>query len=840
MDFNPYTSKSSDDTLRELNTDKEGLTDSEVLERLKKYGPNKVLRSETTWPAVLLRQLKSPFIYLLAGAALLAFLLKERIDAAMILAFVVINTLLGFYQEFRSEQIIKLLTKYISAKVKVKRDGAEMQVPTEELVPGDILILEPGEILAADARVLSAESLAVDESVLTGESVPVKKDEKVLLVPTKEIYKAKNMVFSGTSVVSGKGWAVITATGINTAIGEVTKLATEIVRESTFEKEVLRLSRFILRLVVITLAFIFLANVFIKGSSTNHLEFLVFTIALAVSVIPEALPVVTTFSFSRGALRLAKHKVVVKRLSAVEGLGAIEVLCTDKTGTLTENEMRIGAVFSESEKDTLFHAMLGSSAVGKEGPPVNPFDLAIWNDLSEKEKRIFLGYSKVKEIPFDSTRRRDTNLLKLKNDYILVSRGAPETIVSLCAKVPTKLKKSISAWAQERGIVGERVLAIARKNYSSDSKKLEDEEKDLEFIGLISFVDPIKVTAGDAVIKAKNLGIKIVVLTGDAKEIAGAVSCKIGLIEDPKDVITGEEFDKLPSAKQREVVEKYSVFARVSPVQKYSITQLLQEKYEVGFLGEGINDAPALKIANVAIAVNGASDVAREASDIVLLKKDLKVIVNGVKEGREIFANTTKYITGTLAANFGNFYSVAISSLFITFLPMLPPQILLVNLLSDFPMIAIATDNVDAQDLEKPKKYNMKSIAYIATVLGIVSSVFDFIFFSLFFRISAPVLQTGWFMESILSELVFIFSVRSRKFFLKSKAPSTILVGLVVIASLATIVLPFTRLGQLLFGFQPLSWARILLIILLVVAYFVTTEVVKLYYFKFSNNSDQA
>jgi Mg2+-importing ATPase len=420
----------------------------------------------------------------------------------------------------------------------------------------------------------------------------------------------------------------------------------------------------------------------------------------------------------------------------------------------------------------------------------------------------------------------------------LVSRGAPETIISLCKDVPAKLKKSIADWSKERGIIGERVLAIAKKSNPLDSGKLEEEEKNLEFLGLISFVDPIKVTAGDAVIKAKNLGINIKLLTGDAKEIAGAVAHKIGLIEDAKDVLTGDEFDKLSGARQKESVNKYSAFARVSPAQKYKIIQLLQEDYEVGFLGEGINDAPALKIANVALAVDGASDIARDASDIVLLKKDLKIIVDGVKEGREIFANTTKYITATLSANFGNFYAVALSSLFITYLPMLPPQILLVNLLSDFPMIAMATDSVDVDELKRPRKYNVKSLAYIATVLGLVSSVFDFIFFSLFFRISAPVLQTGWFMESILSELVFIFSIRTRKFFLSSKRPSLILIFLAMVAAAITIILPFTDTGHALFGFESLSLNRLGLIAVVVIAYFVTTETAKLFYMKFANNSD--
>jgi Mg2+-importing ATPase len=836
MDFSRYTAASVPIVLTELDSNLEGLSPEEAVNRLQKYGSNKISKIKTTLLELLLRQLKSPFLFLLLGAALLSFLLGQHINALMIIGFVIINTILGFYQEFRSEQILKLLKKYITPLAKVKRAGEEIEVPSEELVPGDILILEPGQILAADARIISSADLSLDESILSGESLPVKKNEKKLSHSTKQIYKAKNIVFSGTNVVSGRGLAIVFATAKETAIGRVTKLTAEITRESFFEKELAKLSQFILRLVLLTLALIFLVNLVIKGTTVNQIDFLVFTIALAVSVVPEALPVVTTFSFSRGALRLAKHRVVVRRLSAVEGLGAIEVLCTDKTGTLTENKMKIDEIFSENKNQAVFSALLGSTAVKTQKSPVNPFDQALWEALGQKEKGLLKQYSKIKEIPFDSLRRRDTSILSLKGKYFLISRGAPETILSLCSPLPRQLRKSIQKWLKEKGKQGKRILAVARKRSDTDDKTL-NQERGLEFLGLISFIDPIKATAKEAVLKAEKLGISIKLLTGDAKEIAGVVACEIGLIDSPEKVILGEEFDKLSVPVQKQAVDKYLVFARVTPIQKYRIIQLLQEKYEVGYVGEGINDAPALKIANVALAVQGASEIAKDVSDIVLLKKDLKVIVDGVKEGREIFVNTTKYITATLSANFGNFYAVAIASLLIPFLPMLPAQILLVNLLSDFPMIAMAADNVDNEELKKPRKYDVKSIAYLSSILGSVSSVFDFIFFILFYKISATVLQTGWFMESILSELVFILSIRTRRFFLKTKPPSFILIALIVIASLTTLVLPFTSLGRLLFNFQALSAAQLGLIGLIVIGYFIATEITKLSYKKFADNS---
>ncbi|HDQ22352.1 MAG TPA: magnesium-translocating P-type ATPase [Candidatus Uhrbacteria bacterium] len=842
MFFPDFTNKSAAESLKELKSSENGLSKKEALLRQKKFGLNQLPQKETYWWHILLRQFKSSFIYLLFVASAIALYLGSYLDSLMILGFILINALLGFYQEFRSEQTLKLLKQFIKRTVKVRRAGQEMIIESKELVPGDIVIVEAGDIIPADLRFIAENDLMVDESVLTGESVPIKKIASKLKSVEKELYKATNIGFSSTTVVSGKGEGVVIATGSKMELGKISKLVSTTKRASSFEKNINKLSKFILQLIIITLVFVFLANIFIKGPRVEVAEFLLFSIALAVCVIPEALPVVTTFSLSRGAMRLAKHQVVIKRLSAIEDLGSIEILCTDKTGTLTKNELKVAEVLSPHPQEAVFYASLASSFLAeKTKQPNNAFDLALFARLSHLEKKKIKGYEIINSLPFDPERKRNSVLVKSKEDKELIVRGAPEVLLDFCKNLNQREKKTFSAWLTQEGRQGRRVIAIAKKEYSGPNQyNFKQEEKGLSLLGLISFVDPIKPTTKSAVNQAKKLSVEIKVLTGDNKEVAGAVARQIGLIDDPGHVISGEEFDKLPDKKKRQAVKEFSVFARVSPSQKYRIIQILQETNEVGFLGEGINDAPSLKIANVSLVVQEASDIAREAADIILLRKNLGVIIDGIKEGREVFANTFKYVKYTISSNLGNFYAIAIASLFIDFLPMLPLQILLVNLLSDFPMIAVATDNVDEEELKKPRNYNIKEIALQGSIFGIISSIFDFIFFVIFFRLGAPILQTGWFIESILSELVFIFSIRTKKFFLKGKRPSNMLMGMIGLAFVATIIIPFTFWGQKIFKFISLSGNQILIILAIVAAYFVVNEIIKNIYFRNFNNKGKA
>lgn len=820
------STQSEQELIQSLDSTPHGLTAALALDRLAKVGPNAINAHHVHWWQVLLRQLTSAFLFLLIAAAGLSFLLGERLDALIIVIYVVLNTSLGFYQEFHSEKTLALLKKYLVSHVQVIRDGVQIAVPSSELVPGDIVVLEAGDIVPADMRLLEMTNLSIDESVLTGESSAAEKSIAVLKTEPKEIIEADNLCFSGTTVVTGKARGLVLRTGKNTAIGEITKLTVETHHKSSFEKGIGKFSNFILKLILATLVGVFLINVVTRGSHINIPELLIFSIALAVTVIPEALPIVITFSLSRGALRLAKHKVVVKRLSAIEDLGSIEVLCTDKTGTLTENELTVHDTFGH--KDVLLFAALGATIQAKKNTSIHSFDTALLDALQPKAREEYTLYHQMKELPFDPVTKRSSMVVERGKSYELIVRGAAEEIVKLCA-ISDQEKKKIKDWIQLES--DHRIFAIAKKSLTAAQAGKSIDEKHLTFVGLISFVDPIKKTAFEAVKKAEVLGVKIKILTGDSREVAGSVAQQIGLISDRSQVLTGEEFDALPVDKQVSAIHDYSIFARVSPEQKYSIIKLLQEKYEVGFLGEGINDAPALKIANVALVVQGATDVARETADIILLKKSLAVIIDGIKEGRETFANTSKFIRAILASNFGNFYTVAIASLFITYLPLLPLQILLINLLTDSPMIAIATDSLDDAELRRPRSYGIAEIATLGTILGLVSSFFDFLFFLFFARISPQALQTNWFLGSVLTELVFLFSIRTHLPVWKSKMPSLSLILLSIIAGVIAIALPFLAFGHQIFGFITPTLTNIGVVFALVAIYFVSTEAVKLLYY---------
>jgi Mg2+-importing ATPase len=829
--FSPFTTMDAQKLFSTLHTSREGLSTEEVRRRQEEHGKNEFHVFETHWWQVLLHQFTSPFIYLLGLSAALAFGLGETIDAIMIAAFIAINTGLGFAQEYHSERSLKRLRRFVVAKTRVRRQGREATVDSRELVPGDIVLVETGDMFHADVRFFEEEGLQVDESVLTGESVPIQKIATQLPGKTSAVFEATNMGFSGTSVVSGSGVGMVVATGGATQVGEVSALTATTESTSSFEKGIARFSTFILWTVIVTLFLVFVANLLIKGFAVNIPDLLIFSIALAVSVIPEALPVVTTLTFSRGALRLAKSKVVVKRLSAVEDLGSIEILCTDKTGTITENNLKVIEVNAENEEACLFDAALGSAQTAKGSTePTDAFDRAIWDKLSKGEQRRARSISRSHEVPFNPARKWNSLIAGEGKESRLIVRGAPEVVLSLSTLRSERTHKLL-AWAASQGTKGRRTLAVATKiAHQKDLPRAED--GGLAFVGLVAFVDPIKSTTRDTVRQARRLGVAIKVLTGDGAEVAGAVAREIGLIEGPHEVMTGEEWEHLPELERHRAAASYAVFARVSPQQKFNIIHTLERDFNVGFLGEGINDAPALKIATVGIVVDTASDIAREAADIVLLRHSLDIIIDGIEEGRQIFANTVKYIKATLASNVGNFLAIAMATFLIDFLPMLPIQILLVNLLSDFPMIAIATDTVDAEELRRPRNYDFREIIQTALIFGIVSTVFDFIFFALFYRISPEVLHTNWFIGSILTELVLIFSIRTHRPFWKAKSASTTLWSLSLLAALATILIPLSSMGSRVFHFLAPTVPSLTLVLALVVVYFVVTETVKLLYYR--------
>ncbi len=840
MNFSQYTIKDVREVFNNFETSKSGLSEKESRKRLKDYGFNEIKTKEVGLFDIFLRQLKLSFVYLLFIASVIAFLIGEKIDGFLILFFVFINIFLGFFQEAKAQRAVFVLKKYLPSQVRVLREGKEKIIDKRFLVPGDVILLEPGNIIPADLRVTKAQNFLVDESILTGEPFPVGKTTEPLSKETKEIFEARNILFAGTSVISGEAEGVVIGTGKKTVLGEITKLAAGIIRESVYEKNLLRFSQTILRIVVITIVFVFLANLIIKGTA-NFFDFLIFSIALIVSIIPEALPLVVTFSLSSGALNLAKEKVVVKRLSAVEDLGDIEILCTDKTGTLTENKLKLENTYSHNKEKCLLYGLLSSSYVREEiESALNPFDFALFEEAPQKIRDSLKIFRVISEIPFDTLRLRNSALLEDENkNLILIMKGAPEVILKLSSKIEgNKNRETVKKEIEEQGRVGKRTLAIAFKQFTKRGFSEED-EKELNFLGYFSFSDPLKKTAKEAIHLSRKLNLNIKILTGDSKEVAGEVAKEIGLIEDSAKVILGETLDSLSEDDFEKACKEFSVFARISPQTKYKIIEMLQKKYEVGFLGEGVNDVPALKVANLAIAVKEATDVSREVSDIILLKKDLKVIVNGIRQGRNIFSNINKYIKCTLASNFGNFYSIALISLMIPFLPMLPTQILLVNLLSDFPLISVASDKVDAEELKKPKFFLLNKVFLLIVLLGLVSLIFDFIFFGIFYKSQPALLRTLWFIESILTEVALIFSIRTFHFFLKARRPSSFLMAISLIVFLVTIILPFTNFGKEVLHFISPPFPALLIVLSLILGYFIVSEIVKLAYFRYWKAKNQ-
>ncbi len=838
MTLTKFTSLTNITLAEEFNTDlNSGLDDTTAIKLLSTYGPNSLISNKVQWWHILLRQFKSAFVYLLLAAVTISFVLGEYVDGIFILAFVLINAGLGFYQEFKSEQTVNLLKNYVQPKVRVVRNGIEKVIFAKELVPGDLVLLETGDIVPADLRVFHQNDLLVDEAILSGESLPVNKIAEPLDKPVDGIYGATNLLFMGTAVVAGFAKGIVVSTSNSTEIGKISKLTNETTRISGFEKQLNKFSKFILVLILSTLFVVFIAHLLLRHNSVSYVDLALFTIALAVGVVPEGLPLVTTFALSHGAVLLTKKHVVVKRLSAIEDLGSIEILCSDKTGTLTENKMIVSEVYSTDASSTLLHGLLASSLNSDNTRLANnSFDLALKNYATPQIIDKLQNYSKVNEIPFDPKRRRNSYLISSNEnkENFLVVRGAAESILPYVNNVNKDEAEKIIAWTFEQGKKGRRVLAIATKNTDiKDTYDVIDEESDLKLSGFISFNDPVKSTTKAAVQKAKELKVAIKILTGDSKQVAGAVAFDVGISDSPDKVLTGDEFEKLSENDRYRAVEDFNVFSRVSPEQKYRIIEMLQKKFRVGYLGEGINDAPALKIANVALAVEGASDIARDAADIVLLQQNLQVIIDGIEEGRKTFVNTVKYIKSTLTSNFGNFYSVAFASLLIDFLPMLPIQILLVNLLSDFPMISIATDEVEPDELKNPRNYDVREIIIVATILGTVSSLFDFIFFAVFKNLGEPVLQTNWFIGSILTELLLIYSIRTKKAFFRAKSlPSKQVTVLTIVAGILTVLIPFTAFGASMFKFTPPSQPQILLIGLIVLCYFAATEIAKLMYYK--------
>ena len=788
----------------------EGLSSTEAAERLKEYGPNSLPEPQHRLLRLILRQFSGIFNVLLLAAAAVTFFLGETIDGAFILFFVFLGAALNVFQEYKSNAAADKLKSYFVRTITVRRDGQDQELPVADIVPGDILKLESGDIIPADAIVRQAKSFQVDETTFTGESIPVSKQASADL--TADAADGSRLL-QGVVVISGNALAEVTATGTKTRLASISATASAVQAESELVKGIDRISTFILKITLITLLFVILANVLIDGKETDIPSLLIFAIALAVSVIPEALPLVLTFSLSRGALQFAKKDVIVKRLSSVQDLGSVNLICSDKTGTITENRLvhKNSYIVPESAFHPLILARLAAHDL--EGPAPEPFDRATNEALSDEQRSEIAAFKLLEEEAFDPALRSNGAVVRKEDGLMLhIRRGSPEYFF----EQGLVHREQVGGWLADEERAGRRVLGVSY-----------DDGSGARFGGFVSFVDTLKDTTIETIAAARKLNVAVTIITGDALMVAEAVGREAGLVTSSGEVMKAAQFLALPIQEQFKRISTIRVFARTTPEQKLQLIELLKKQYTVGFLGEGINDAPALKAAHVSMVVQSAADVARETADIVLLKNDLRVIVEGIRMGRETHANTLKYIRATLVSNFGNFYAVAIGSLFISFLPMLPKQLLLLNLLSDFPMMAIAFDRVSEQEVAQPQRYDFRSLYIIFVTLGLVSTVFDFIYFALFYRISPEVLQTNWFIASVITELLLMASIRSMLPIEKAGWPAPLVVLVSVLALVITLALPMIPWTAEFFEFTRPTTAHLVLIMSLALLYLIITELAK-------------
>jgi Mg2+-importing ATPase len=797
-----------------------GLTAAEAAERKKTYGPNSLPLPRFRFTKLLLRQFKGIFNLLLIACAVITYLLGEPIDALLIAAFVLISVGLSLFQEYKSNSAAEKLKSYLVKTITVRRGNRDVEVAIEDLVPGDILKLASGDIVPADATICETVGLQVDETAFTGESIPVTK-----VAATEGAPEALSSLLQGVVIIRGNAYAKVTATGSNTRLAHIAKTASETQTTSELTRGIDRISTFILRATVLTLIGMVIANIIIDGTSTDIPGLLIFSIALAVSVIPEALPLVMTFSLSRGALRLAKQSVIVKRLSSVQDLGSIEILCTDKTGTITENKLVYQSMYQvvDSPWHPLVLSRLTAHDLNERHP--EPFDRATDIALTAEQRAQVAEFIITGEEAFDPELRSNGATVQSAHATLHIRRGSPEYFF----EQNLVTHSNVTGWLVSEEAKGHRVLGVSYDDGSGP-----------KFGGFVSFADTLKDTTKATLAAAKELGVKVVIITGDAHIVAEAIGFESGLIASSDEVIEASTFFNLPSIEQHKRIEIIRVFARTTPEQKLALIELLKEHHTIGFLGEGINDAPALKAAHVSIVVQSASDVARETADVVLLKSDLGVIIEGIRLGRETYANTLKYIRATLVSNFGNFYAVAVGSLFISFLPMLPKQLLLLNLLSDFPMIAIAVDHVHKSEVAKPQRYDFKSMYIIFITLGLVSTIFDFMWFALFFKSGPEVLQTNWFIASVLTEILLLISLRSMLPIEKAGRPAGLLIWLSGIAFVTTILLPIIPVTAAFFEFTPPTMAHLGLILSIALIYVVVSEIAKRVLVKFLWPSKQS
>jgi Mg2+-importing ATPase len=820
--------------LTQLGTTSRGLSSAEAKARLTQTAKNKLntRRRSPAW-RLLLAQFESPIILILLFATVLSFFVHDHVGALIILAIVLVSGLLGFWQEHGAANAVEKLLALVQVKTTVLRDSKTIQVPATEIVPGDVITLQSGSSIPGDSLILESNDLFINEASLTGETYPVEKSPAILPAETP-LNARSNTLFMGTNVVSGSATAVTVLTGRDTEFGQVSAHLQLKPPETEFESGIRHFGYLLMEVTLFLVIGIFAVNVYL---ARPVLDSFLFALALAVGLTPQLLPAIISINLAHGARNMAERKVIVKRLASIENFGSMNVLCSDKTGTLTEGVVTVQGAFDINGKDNtkvLLHAYLNASF---ETGFANPIDQAIRSfkpfDIS--------SYQKVGEVPYDFIRKRLSIVIDNADARLMVTKGALSNVLDVCSLAETpsgvvdlaEARETIDQHFARFSSQGLRTLGIAYRSWETSESAIPRQESAMTFLGFIVLADPPKPDIVETIGALRNLGVTLKMITGDNRLVAAHVGQQVGLSN--AKVLSGPELYHLSDEALRHRVLQTDIFAEIEPNQKERIILALKKAGNVvGYMGDGINDASALHAADVGISVSSAVDVAKEAADIVLLEQDLKVLLQGVRGGRETFANTLKYVFMATSANFGNMFSMAGASLFLPFLPLLPKQVLLTNFLTDFPEMTIATDAVDAESLEQPRRWNIDFIRRFMLSFGIISSVFDYLTFGilLFLLHAKPTeFRTGWFIESVISASVIVLVIRTKRPFYQSK-PGRALMGTTLLIVVLTVILPFTPLGRI-FGFGPIPPSFLLALGVIMVLYISLAEIAKHYFYRF-------
>jgi Mg2+-importing ATPase len=834
--------KDGDELFRSLNSRATGLTQREAEDRLRSEGPNEVAQErQRGWFIRLLKILRNPLVILLAALSGISFATGDARAGSVMAGMVVLSAALRFVQEARADAAAAKLKAMIHVTATVVRDGAAKEMPLRDLVPGDVVNLSAGDMIPGDVRVISSKDLFVSQGSLTGESMPVEKahdpETKEIASPTE----LRNTCFMGTSVESGTASAVVVATGTNTYLGSMAGAIAQEPPPTSFDQGLNNFTWLMIHLMMVMVPLVFLINGFTKHDWTGAFFF---AMAVAVGLTPEMLPMIVSVCLSKGALAMSRKKVIVKRLNAIQNFGGMDVLCTDKTGTLTEDRvvlMRHCDVTGKENDEVLREGYLISHfQTGLK----NLLDRAILETPDFHQQALVEKYKKLDEIPFDFTRRMMSVMVENpEGQAILLTKGAPEAIFHQCAQFELDGRRSPMDAARIEGLKkkyeelsgdGFRVLAVAKKELTGKQACAKDDEKDLVLKGYVAFLDPPKESAAHALEALNRSGVAVKILTGDNDLISRKVCKDVGLPPDP--MLLGGDVEKMSDAELGDAAQKATLFARLSPAHKQRVIQALRAKgHVVGFMGDGINDAPALRAADIGISVDTATDIAKESADLILLEKDLMVLAQGVTEGRKVFANILKYIRMGASSNFGNMFSVLGASAFLPFIPMAPIQVLTNNLLYDFSQVPIPTDEVDEEQIARPRPWNIDEIRRFILFMGPVSSIFDYTTFFVMLYVfkcwdpaRASLFQTGWFVESIMTQTLIIHVIRTNKIpFIQSRASRPLLLTTLGIMAVGA-WLPYSPLASSL-GLTQLPGLYWPILLATLLGYMALTQAIKGY-----------